>query len=179
MKLTKQEAERIFLNHYMLVRQVAMKTAPVCHVQEDIAHDAFVDFLSKYDQWDYDPTTIKALLIRITKVIALQYWRNYLKNLPERLREATEYIWQESTLRQEQDQADWDEQLAAMETCLQKLSKENRDLVDAYYFGKASWKSLADEKKVKSGTLRMKMSRIRSLLYNCIKKVMDVGIKDE
>ena len=89
----------------MLVRQVAMKTAPVRHVQEDIAHDVFVDFLSKYDQWDYDPTTIKALLTRMTKITALQYWRNYLKNLPERLREATEHLAQRPGQAQRNDVA--------------------------------------------------------------------------
>ena len=177
MKLTKQEAEQVFLNHYILVRQVAMKMAPIRYVQEDIAHDVFVYFLSRFDQWDYDPATIKALLRRITENIALQHWRTYQKNLPERLREVAERLWQEPTVLQEQ--ADWEEQMAALEMCLQKLSAENRDLVEAYYFAEASWNELADEKNVKSGTLRMKMSRIRTLLYDCIKKVIEVGIKDE
>ncbi|MDO5567671.1 MAG: hypothetical protein Q4G59_13495 [Planctomycetia bacterium] len=99
--------------------------------------------------------------------------------MPERLREVTERLWREPTAAQEQKQADWEEQMAALEMCLQKLSADNRDLVEAYYFAEASWNELADEKNVKSGTLRMKMSRIRTLLYDCIKKVIEVGIKDE
>ncbi|MDD3588376.1 MAG: sigma-70 family RNA polymerase sigma factor, partial [Thermoguttaceae bacterium] len=158
---------------------IAMKVAPIRYVQEDIAHDVFIDFMNKYDKWDYNPEKIRPLLRKMTSIKALQYWRKHLDSLPARLREATELIWKQPSAWESREESLWNEQMASLDICLQKLSSEERNLIDDYYLSEIDRRELAEKWNIKSGTLRMRVCRIRSMLFNCVNMILGMDMKDE
>ncbi|MDO5581515.1 MAG: sigma-70 family RNA polymerase sigma factor [Planctomycetia bacterium] len=178
-RLTREKAAEIFLQNYAFVRTIAYRKAPARHLQDDIAHDAYIDFVEKAEQWEYDPGKVKSLLKRITEIIALRYWQKYIKDLPEKLRKAAEIIWKESYEESFLQKTQLEEQILALELCLQKLSPHHRELLEMYYFENIPYSELSSKMEKKPENLCMIMSRIRAILHDCIEKTLKVEVPDE
>lgn len=179
MKLTRERAAEIFLQNYSFVRTIAYRNAPARHLQDDIAHDAYIDFVEKADQWNYDPNKVKSLLKRITEIIALRYWQKYIKDLPEKLRKAATIIWKESYKESFLEKTILEEQILSLELCIQKLSPQNRELLEMYYFEDVSYAELSSRTNKKPENLCMIMSRIRAILHDCVENTLKVEVPDE
>lgn len=169
MQSEKQEkAAQLFLKYHYFVEKVAFYAAPSIHIQDDIINDAFLDFIRKADQWDLDQD-IRPLLKRITIISARRYWRDYARSLPESLQSLAEIARNET----DTDLSPvLDEQLEMMELCMKKLADKAKNLLDLHYFQEYSYKEIAEETGQKLESVYTAMSRIRSVLRDCIEHTL-------
>ncbi|MDO5581553.1 MAG: sigma-70 family RNA polymerase sigma factor [Planctomycetia bacterium] len=168
----KEQAMQLFLTYYNYVQNVAIRNAPAKHLQGDIVNDAFIDFVAKADQWEYKDD-LRPLLRAITENLAKKYWRNYLKGLPESMRKLAEHLqnFAEEENR-EMPESDKNEELQALELCMNKLTPRNRELIDAYYFADRTLVDIAKENDLNYGTLCKLILRVRAALRRCIENVL-------
>lgn len=61
-----------------------------------------------------------------------------------------------------------EDRLSALELCLEQLPARSKSLIDRHYFDQQSAVSIASEANEASGTVRMKLLRIRRILQRCI-----------
>ncbi|MDD3585780.1 MAG: sigma-70 family RNA polymerase sigma factor [Thermoguttaceae bacterium] len=176
--LTRDEATSLFLRHYDFIRGVAFRHAPSRSLQEDIVNDVYIDFIEKYDQWNVDPNNLRPLFRKITQNIALQYWRDWVKNLPENVQKLLDYIWQKEQPKTGEECAMLREELHALESCLDKLKPENRELIELLYLKNLSYAELIERTGQKAGTIYSLMSRIRARLQICVDRTMNVEVSD-
>lgn len=173
--LTKDAAAQIFLQYYDYVRSVAFRLAPAGQIQDDISHDVFVEFTEHAERWTFDKGMIKPLLRKITQNIALQYWRRYVKEQPEFLKDLINEIWTQSDRDPNTDIDLHEEMLLALKVCLKKLTPRNRQIIEMYYFKNASYDQIMKETNRTIPTLYSLMTKIRSALHQCIKKTINYG----
>lgn len=169
-RLTKETATQIFLQNHGFVRSVALKNAPTRSLQEDIAQDVYIYFTENADRWDYDESKIKALFRTITENIAGRHWRNHLKNLPENLQKIASLIQKESDSGVFQEESDLDRNLLLLNVCMQKLTPKNRELLELLYFGELTYDELVERTGRSYGAIYTLMSRIRTVLHDCMEK---------
>ena len=165
-----EQATRLFLQYYNYVRAVAFEVAPSPYLQEDIAHDVFVEFVRNAEKWDYS-RDVKPLLRKMTRNIALTHWRTYMKNLPETLQKLAAYLGRENGEDQVQpDVSPMDEQLLALDLCLAKLPRKSQLLVESHYFNREAYSEIARQTNRTADAVAMAMSRVRATLKQCIEK---------
>lgn len=171
----KDRASALFLRYYHFVEAIAFRCAPSSELQSDIVHDAFLDFMKKADQWDLE-RDVRPLLRKITQNIALQYWRNHVRNMPEHLQMLAEKV--QKKISSDEDQtanSNLDEQLAALEGCVERLSPRYRRLVRLFYFEKVPLERLSEETSFSLFALRKAMCRIRTALRECVERRLAAG----
>ena len=61
-----------------------------------------------------------------------------------------------------------EERLWAMQVCLDQLPEKLRKLIDLYYFDQQPASDIAAESNVSTGSIRMRLLRIRRILQKCI-----------
>ncbi|MDO5581036.1 MAG: sigma-70 family RNA polymerase sigma factor [Planctomycetia bacterium] len=169
MQTEKQEkAAQLFLKYHYFVEKVAFCAAPSIQLQEDIVNDAFLDFIRKADQWDLDQD-VRPLLKRITIISARRYWRDYVRSLPESLQTLAE-------IAKEEDRSDHspnlEDQLESMEICMKKLAQKAQNLLDLHYFRQLSCKQIAEETGQSRESVYTALSRIRSILRDCMEHAL-------
>lgn len=171
MESIQEKASQIFLQYYQYVGSVAIRLAPAAHLQEDIIHDAFLDFVEKAEQWDYE-SDMKPLLRRITQISAQRYWRSYTRNMPESLLRIAELLRVDGESDDENDRP-LDDQLVAMDNCIKKLTANGMKLVEDHYYHGKSYETLAQETGQSIETVYKAMSRIRKFLRDCIDHTLE------
>lgn len=171
----RDRASALFLRYYHFVEAIAFRAAPSSELQSDIVHDAFLDFMKKADQWDLD-SDVRPLLRKITQNIALQYWRNHMRSLPEYLQPLAEKIQKKiSSSTDRTSQSNLDEQLTALEGCVERLSPRYRRLVRLFYFEKVPLERLSQETSFSLFAIRKAMCRIRTTLRECVERRLVAG----
>ncbi|MDO5579674.1 MAG: sigma-70 family RNA polymerase sigma factor [Planctomycetia bacterium] len=173
----RKKASKIFLEQQNLVRIVAFRTAPSSSLLGDIANEVFITFVEHANQWDFN-RDLRPLLKQITRNIAMRFWRDHLKNLPSVLQEISEIARKNAEEEAESDFPDLEQELLALRICMKKLAPKYRSLIESYYFGKITLDHLAEKSRIKPGTLRKMMSRIRDVLKNCIQNTLAKGDLD-
>ncbi|MDO5553633.1 MAG: sigma-70 family RNA polymerase sigma factor [Planctomycetia bacterium] len=172
-KLSQEEATEVFMKHIDFVRAVAFKNAPARHLQEDITHDAYIHFIEHRTEWEYDPVRIKGLLKVITENMAHQQWRAWTRNLPENLARVACCL-QRNPEKVFPEVSNNEEKLTALRLCMQKLSPEDRELVESFYFAKESGTDLAQRLHKTLAAVYKKLSRLRTRLLNCVMKALGI-----
>lgn len=167
-----QRASRLFLENYNFVRFIAFEMSPSRQLLEDIVNSVFVTFVQKAETWDLN-SDVKPLLRQITRNISLQFWREYLKTLPESMQKIAKNLQcQTSSIHSVLGSEDLEEQTMALEFCLKKLTDHSRKLIERYYFENIPLTRIALESGQKPLTLGKVVCRIRSKLRQCIERVL-------
>ncbi|MDO5567428.1 MAG: sigma-70 family RNA polymerase sigma factor [Planctomycetia bacterium] len=166
-----QKATRLFLQNYNYVRKVAFLAAPQRALTDDIVNDAFVDFVQKAETWDYSGN-MPALLGSITRNIAKQYWRRYLRSLPESIQKIHEWL-QCGLATQDRDEVEFEEELSRLRRCMDKLSPSHRSIIQRHYYDGISFVDLARDEQKNVKAVQKLASRIRMLLRDCIEAEPD------
>lgn len=163
-------AAKKFLAFHGHVKRCALPVAPLPRFVEDIVQQVFVEFISKVDRWDIE-TDIKPLLTRTTYQVARKYWRDHLKTLPSNLARLAERLripeFAEPENEPVSDQR-YEEEIAALWTCLDKLPPKSRDLIHSYYFKEETTRTLAARLNVQVESVNRTICRIRMKLRECI-----------
>ncbi|MDO5579856.1 MAG: sigma-70 family RNA polymerase sigma factor [Planctomycetia bacterium] len=178
--LSKEEAISVFMRQIGYVRSVAFRCTFDKSLLEDIVHDSFIYFIERAEEWICSEQTIRPLLRTIVKGMIGRHWDHYKKNLPDHLSKIAEYIIQntgpDDDLSRTCDQLE--EKLLALDICLQKLPPESRELIEMLYLDEKSYKALIKKTGKSPDAVYKQISRIRSLLHQCIKKTMMLEISD-
>jgi RNA polymerase sigma-70 factor (ECF subfamily) len=169
------KAPQIFLAHAGFVRGLAIRHAPLPGLADDIAQQVLVEFLAKAAEWDLSKD-IRPLLATMTRQVALRLWRERTREQPEVLRKLAEHI---RRLAEERDAPPrYDEELAALRRCLDRLPTKSRTLIDLYYFGDLSVADVGVQTGTRADTVCRAISRVREKLRDCITRALARGDAD-
>jgi len=115
---------------------------------------------SKFSTW----------LIGIARIKALEFLKAETKGRRNRKQFFEAEIASRQIARLEKDAQSVlaEQQLSAMQVCLDQLPEKSRELINRYYFEQQAAKSIAAQSKVSTGSVRMKLFRIRQILQKCI-----------
>lgn len=178
-RLTRQEATDVFMRHFGYVRAMAFQYAPVASFCEDIVHDTYVCFVEKAERWDYDEAKILPLLKSLVRAMAGRQYDQYKKNMPSKLREIAELL--NTAHSSEVDIPDTysglESKLAALRCCMEKLSPESRKLIEVYYYGDANYTQVAEQLGRTPTAVYKAYARIRSVLYDCVQRIIAVEVE--
>ncbi|MDD3588477.1 MAG: sigma-70 family RNA polymerase sigma factor [Thermoguttaceae bacterium] len=174
--LTPEEASAVFMRHIGFVRTVAEKNAPSKLLVEDVVHDTLIHFLKNASSWRYSEAEILGLLKSITLNMANRHWREYIKYLPQNMRRISEHLLLEGTRRDESDDENRQSRILALRVCIQKLSPENRSLVEMLYYDEMGYREACRMTGRSRQAIYMQMSRIRSALSDCVRKVTELEV---
>lgn len=172
-------AEKLFLEHSGYVRFIAFETVPIHHLISDIVHEVFILFIERSAEYDL-VLDVRPLLKKITQNIALHFWRDHLKTLPESKRLLEEHI--QSRVKNASSvlgTSDLEEEMVALDLCMKKLNPRCRILLEEYYFNDQSLVDLAKQMDQNVNTLRSTLFQIRKTLRKCIERIMKNGDADD
>ncbi|MDO5566189.1 MAG: sigma-70 family RNA polymerase sigma factor [Planctomycetia bacterium] len=166
--LAKEQVTILFLKYHNLVRLFAFEMAPVRDLTEDIVNDVYITFVKRAEHWDLSSDVVP-LLRGITKKIAMRYWKDYIRNLPESLQKIAIRLQEETAkLAPPFGESDWDEETALLKKCLSRLMPEHYELILAHYFDGKSYKEISETGERTPGSIQRKVSRIRTALRKCV-----------
>ncbi len=144
-----------------------MRFAPYPGLADDIVQQVFLEFIAKQDQWKLgdDP---RPLLAVMTRNVAKRLWQEKTRKMPEILRKIAERV--QSLAEQRTDSSSYDDELFALQFCLDRLSERERALLEKRYYQKHPSQKIADEMGLRVNTLNRAICRIREKLRLCIER---------
>ncbi|MDO5554104.1 MAG: sigma-70 family RNA polymerase sigma factor [Planctomycetia bacterium] len=166
---------RLFMENIDVVRMTAFCTAPHRQLLGDIVNDSYVDFVQKADQWDVT-SDIRPLLRTITRNIALQYWKEHRRSLPEALAQLADRLQQQSSSDETNHRRA--AELKALSLCLEGITEENRQILEAHYNNDVPINELARILKWNVNTLYSFFTRLRNALRDCVEGKLKGGFFD-
>lgn len=109
-------------------------------------------------------------LLGITRIKALEFLKAEKKGRKSRKQffEAEIARKQISRLENDVESEIAERRISAMQLCLDQLPNQSRELINRYYFEQQPAISIAAKSKVSTGSIRMKLLRIRQILQKCI-----------
>lgn len=166
------KAAQMFLAHAGFVRGLALRHAPYPGLADDVVQQTLVEFLARASERNLEDD-IRPLLAVMTRTIALRLWRERTREMPDVLRRLAEHV---QRLAEERDQAPaYDEELAALRRCLDRLPDKSRALIDQYYFGNQSVADIGEQLGTRTDTVCRAISRVREKLRDCINHAINRG----
>ena len=172
MQTSETRAARLVLTHHGFVMALALRLAPWPGLADDITQQVFLEFLAKEEKWDLQ-SDLKPLLATMTRHVAMRHWRQRMHHLPEVTQQLADYI-RDLAGRQEID-CRWEDELAALRRCQEKLPARGRELIDLYYFRGFSTVDIAGQTGVKSDAICQALCRLRGKLRQCIERTLGKG----
>jgi RNA polymerase sigma factor (sigma-70 family) len=156
-----QAAVRGFLSRYLRGRDAI----------DDLAQEVFVGALRGLGAYRGD-ASLRLWLLAIARRVAATHLREEVRR---RARAATEL--ELAVLRWHADELEAgvasiadERELAALEACVRGLSRDNAELVSAYYFKGASTAEIARRNGRGEGAVRMALLRVRQALRACVEQ---------
>jgi len=140
-------------------------------VTEDLVHEAFLlafDRLAGGEEFTGDPGK---WLRGTARNLVYRWWREK-RGLPEAVVENLRKIAEESEQGLETPEV---ETQAALARCLEKLSRDQRDLVESRYGRGLRITQIAQEIRMNVSTLRVHLFRIRQRLKTCVERELVRG----
>lgn len=167
-----EQVSILFLKYHNLVRLFAFEMAPSRDLTEDIVNDVYIDFAKKADHWDLNSNVVP-LLRRITRNIALQYWKEYVRNLPETMRKIANLIQRETELTSVSfSDSDLGMELDLLQHCLDRLPRHHYELIMAHYFDHKSYNEMSESGDKSAGSIQRMVSRIRTIIRKCVETAL-------
>ena len=163
-------ASAILTKYHRYVLREACRIIPFPDLADDVAQQTFVDFLAKAGQWDLWSTgkDARPLLKTMVQRCARKAWQERAKMLPESLQKLGRYVQQGLS---ESDTGE-DERLQTLQSCMQKMSESERQLIMRYYFDGIPTKQIAEELQKNPDTVSKAIYRIRDKLRLCVEQTL-------
>lgn len=137
---------------------------------DDIAQEVFLAAFTHLSRFRRE-SKFSTWLIGIARNKALEFLKvkaQLLKN-QKQFFEAEIANGQIARLEETHDQCELaDRRLLAMQFCLDQLPNQSRALINRYYFDQQTAIDIAAESDVTTGSVRMKLLRLRKILQKCI-----------
>ncbi|MBK1831914.1 sigma-70 family RNA polymerase sigma factor [Verrucomicrobiaceae bacterium R5-34] len=134
----------------------------------DVAQEVNLLLWQKRDQYEAG-TNFRAWAFTIARYAVLGHLRKKRRGnveffSPELLEQLADE-WQE-------DECEYEEQLTALESCLDQLPDEDLDLVHARYNSHGGVERFAQRMGLSAGSLRLRLFRLRAALKRCVEQNM-------
>ncbi len=170
---------QLVLNHQQLVRIYLARHIYCSSHVEDLAQDVFLVAYQQLNQFRNE-AKFSTWLLGIARNKALHFLRSQfsLRKKQKQLLEAE--IAKRKILRLENDDEAAEEhqiRLNALRSCLDQLPEQSKGLIERYYFDQQSSVEIAESTCQKSSSIRMKLLRIRKILFSCIRLKIS-GVSD-
>ena len=156
--------------HHKPIRMYLAKHIRCSADVDDIAQDVFMVAFRQMDRFRGE-SKFSTWLTGIAHNKALEFLRAKVteRKKQSNFQQANIIKHQISSLKIQQHDFDFlEDQLFALESCLEQLPARSKNLIDRHYFDQQSTVSIASEANEASGTIRMKLLRIRRILQKCI-----------
>lgn len=162
------KAAQLFLAHSGFVRGVALRHAPYPGLADDVVQQVLVEFLARDRDLAAD---VRPLLAAMTRTVALRLWRERTRQMPDVLRRLAEHVQRLADQRDAEPQ--YDDELAALRRCLDRLPDKSRELIDQYYFADQSAAAIGEHLGTRADTVCRAISRVREKLRECISQSLN------
>lgn len=174
MSFNAQQINDLFFSQYGMVIGIARRFAPDADLSSEIVHQAYVDFAQGIRKKNWDVSDgCGALLATVTKNAALRVWKSRQRELSEKrrlfdnfLREGCEEFYVN------EEESPWENELSAMQKCVEGLSPKSRELINLRYFLSDSIEEIARHSGVTGRTVQRALQRIREQLRLCIEHAL-------
>ncbi|MCE9561544.1 MAG: sigma-70 family RNA polymerase sigma factor [Planctomycetes bacterium] len=168
-------AAQAFIAHSGFVRGLALRHAPLPGLADDIVQQVLVEFLARAGEWNLTDD-IRPLLATMTRHVSLRLWRERTREMPDVLRRLADHV---RRLAEERDAPpQYDDELAALRRCLDRLPDKSRILIDQYYFGDQSAADIGTQLGTRADTVCRAISRVREKLRDCVTRSLAGGNTD-
>ena len=137
---------------------------------DDIAQEVFLVAFSQLNRFRGE-SKFSTWLIGIARIKALEFLKAQARSrkTQKQLFEAEIANQQIARLEQMHDQCELAQRrLEAMQLCLDQLPNQSRELINRYYFDQQTAIDIAAASDVSTGSVRMKLLRLRKILQKCI-----------
>ncbi len=140
-----------------------------CSAQvDDIAQDVFLVAFRQLGNFRRE-AKFSTWLIGIARNKALEFLKAEAKGRKSQQKLFEAEIASRQFARLENGDCELEERrISAMQLCLDQLPQPSRDLINQYYFDQQTATSIAAQSNVSTGSIRMKLLRIRQILLKCI-----------
>jgi RNA polymerase sigma-70 factor (ECF subfamily) len=170
---------QLVIEHQQLVRIYLARHIFCSSHLEDVAQEVFMVAYQQLKQFRNE-SKFSTWLLGIARNKALHFLRSQV-NLRKKQKQLFEAeIANRKILRLENDDGEAEEQqsrLDALKSCLDQLPAQSKGLIERYYYDQQSSVSIAESTKQKSSSVRMKLLRIRKILFSCIRGKLG-GLED-
>ena len=157
------------INHQRIRLYLGMYV-PCSTEVDDIAQEVFLVAFSQLSRFRGD-SKFSTWLIGIARNKALEFLkaRARVRKKQKQFFEAEIASQQIARLEEMHDQSELAQRrLGAMQLCLDLLPDHSRELINRYYFDQQTATNIAAESDVTTGSVRMKLLRLRKILQKCI-----------
>ena len=120
-----------------------------------------------------DPSKFMAWARAIGRNVVLDHWKRTRRHRAAPLDEAA--FEQVAGVFADADASVWEERRAALAECVRALPPENRDLLDRHYRQGFSIKSLAAALRRSSGSVYVRLHRLRAGLLRCAEERLGIS----
>jgi RNA polymerase sigma-70 factor (ECF subfamily) len=138
---------------------------------DDIAQEALVIAYHRFDNYEAD-TSFSAWVNTIARNLIWNDRRKNKRRFKLLNETVTESIVEQNPFEGMAEQEDADLQRTALRQCMDKLSENNRDLLESRYQQEMEPSQIAEQLDIPAGTLRKHLMRIRLALRKCINKYL-------
>ena len=161
---------RVFLASEREILRYVMVLVPSVSDAEEIVQQTAVVLWEKFDQYDRSlPFTPWACRF------ALNVTRQWMDRRRRWQRLLTGDVAADLVHRQQRLSPEFDDRLEQLKVCLQKLSADQRDLVEGYYFRQLTVESLGQRTQKSVDAVYKALQRIRQQLGDCILRTISEG----
>lgn len=134
---------------------------------EDVVQQTALALWNRFE--DYDPALpFEAWAVRFARMEALAFLKRHARWSAFADEALTETLW----ARHESISGELDQRMIHLTECLQKLSPEQRDLIEGYYSRDESVPQLAAKVGRSSEAIHKALQRIRQALQKCIERAL-------
>lgn len=157
------------INHQR-IRLYLGRYVPSTTEVDDIAQEVFLVAFSQLSRFRGE-SKFSTWLIGIARIKALEFLKAQSRERKKQKQFFEAEVAHQQIARLE-DAGDQNElvqhRLAAMKVCLEQLPHPSRALINRYYFDQQSATNIAAQTNVSTGSVRMKLLRLRKILQKCI-----------
>ncbi len=157
----------LLLSHQKRIYNFILTLVPNASDADDIMQETVLVMCRKFDEFSID-TNFTAWAFQIARFNIIKFRRNKHQHFSLLSDEAFEKVSNEI----ERNHNNIDEHLAALQHCLEKLNKNDRELVSLHYEKGLKINSIAEKYDRSTQGLYKVFSRINNLLRLCIKQAI-------
>lgn len=157
----------IVLSRYDLIASIARYYVRSPDQVADVVQQVCLEFVTHGKRWDLESDP-DPLLNRLTRNVAMNHVRNRFRYSSEGMRKIVDLLLDRAARKEVDKESFLEDQLRALNRCLEQLSDKKRGLLDMHYRAGKTVRTISEELGAKEKTVSKTICRIREALKTCI-----------
>lgn len=160
--------DELFHEYYQSIFKYCLTIVLDEHVADEIAHEAYVRLWNRWDERvSYDPNLNKGWLIRAVEYIIKEKNR---QEITHDIDEIVELVGNDNETAAKNEQMQYEYYIKKVRAYLKPRDQE---LFDLWVIDELTYPEIAERLKIKEGSVRSRISRIRKRLNPHVRKILD------